>query len=131
MSLPEDGVLKPPRGSKTYSYVYISLVLLLILASGVGAVYYGFVQPDVDITVTMEVGWIVEYSIAGVVALLFLWTFAQMVNIIGVGFVTSLFSAIARIADNYSLPETEDNPPVVRKDTDEDGDEDGDGDGED
>lgn len=96
--------VQDPGGSKTFSYAYVSLLFLSILGAAVAAVRFGYVSPSVEIQATIQVGWIVEYTVAGLIALFFLWTFAQMANIVGMGFISGLVGAVARIADNYELP---------------------------
>jgi hypothetical protein len=101
------GGVDDPEGSKTYSYVYLTALFAAIVAALAASVYFGFVTPDVEVNATLSIGWILEYTVAGIVALFFLWTFAQVANIVGMNFIGGVVGVIARIAHNYELP----NPP--------------------
>jgi hypothetical protein len=107
-----------PQGSKTYSYAYLTGLFVTVAAGLVAAVYFGYVTPDVDVVASVSIGWVLEYAVAGFVALFFFWTFAQVANIVGMGFISGVVGVVARIADNYELP----NPDG---DDGDDGDEDG------
>jgi len=98
-----------PEGSKTYSYGYLTALFLGLIALGVASVSFGYVTPDITINATLNAGWIVEYFAAGLAALFILFTFAQIANITGMSFISGLIGVIARIADNYSLPEDNDS----------------------
>jgi len=93
-----------PGGSKTYSYAYLSALFAVIVVGLAASIYAGLVTPDVEVTATLSIGWILEYTVAGLVALFFLWTFAQVANIVGMGFIGGVVGVIARIAHNYELP---------------------------
>lgn len=101
--------VEDPEGSKTYSYGYLTSLFLGLVGLGVVSVYFGYVTPDITVNATLNAGWIVEYFAAGLGALFLLWTFAQIANITGMNFISGIIGVIARIADNYSLPEKEDD----------------------
>lgn len=44
-----------------------------------GAVYFGYIQPDITVTATVDAGWILEYLVAGVVAAFLLYVFTLIV----------------------------------------------------
>jgi hypothetical protein len=111
--------VEDPGGSKTYSYAYLTALFALIVGGLIASIYFGLVTPDVEVTATLQIGWILEYTVAGIVVLFFFWTFAQVANIVGMGFISGVVGVVARIAHNYQMP----NPPGG-------GDEGGDGDGE-
>lgn len=111
--------VEDPGGSKTYSYGYLTALFALIVGGLIASIYFGLVTPDVEVTATLQIGWILEYTVAGIVVLFFFWTFAQVANIVGMGFISGVVGVVARIAHNYQMP----NPPGG-------GDEGGDGDGE-
>jgi len=67
------------------------------------------VTPDIDVTASVSIGWVIEYTVAGLVGLFFFWTFAQVANIVGMGFIAGVIRIVARIADNYELPNPDDN----------------------
>jgi len=98
-----DGI-EDPGGSKTYSYAYLTALFAVIVAGLAASVYFGLVTPDVEVTATLQIGWILDYAVAGIVGIFFFWTFAQVANIVGMGFVAGIVGVIARIAHNYELP---------------------------
>jgi hypothetical protein len=102
-----DGV-EDPGGSKTYSYAYLTGLFALIVAGLAGSIYFGLVTPDVEVTATLQIGWILEYTVAGIVVLFFFWTFAQVANIVGMGFISGVVGIVARIAHNYEIPNADD-----------------------
>lgn len=101
--------VEDPEGSKTYSYGYLTALFLGIVGLGIASIYFGYVEPNIVVNATLNAGWIVEYFVAGLGALFLLWTFAQIANITGMNFISGIIGVIARIADNYSLPEKEDD----------------------
>lgn len=111
MSDSEDGpvqqleTVEDPGGSKRYSYAYITALFAVAVGGLAAAVYFGYIDPSVEVQMSVDLGWLVEYTVAGLVVLFFLWTFAQVANIVGMGFIAGVVGAIARIADNYELPE--------------------------
>jgi len=98
------GAIEDPEGSKLYSYAYLSALFAVIAGGLAASVYFGYLTPDVTVTATLSVGWVLEYAVAGMVALFFLWTFAQVSNITGMAFISGVVGTVARIADNYELP---------------------------
>ncbi len=94
-----------PEGNKTYSCAYLSALFLGIVGLGIASVFFGYVEPNIVVNATLNAGWIVEYFVAGLGTLFLLWTFAQIANITGMNFISGLIGVIARVADNYSLPE--------------------------
>jgi len=113
------GSIEDPEGSKTYSYAYLTGLFVVIVGGLAASVYFGYVTPDVEVTATLSIGWILEYAVAGMVALFFLWTFAQVSNITGMAFISGVVGAVARIADNYELPHERDESTDTN-DTDDD-----------
>jgi len=99
--------VEDPGGSTMYSYAYLTGLFTLIAVGLVASVYFGFVTPDVEVTASLSIGWILEYAVAGIVVIFFFWTFAQVANIVGMGFISGVVGVVARIADNYQMP----NPP--------------------
>jgi hypothetical protein len=95
------------QGSKKYSYVYVTALFLTILGAIVGSVAFGIIDPSIQVTATVSIGWIVEYTALALAGLFVLFTLAQVLNIIGVSFVGGLVTAIARIADNYEIESTD------------------------
>jgi hypothetical protein len=96
--------IEDPGGSKTYSYAYLTVLFAVIVAGLAASIYLGIVTPDVDVTATLSIGWILEYTVAGIVVLFFFWTAAQIANVVGMSFVGGTIGLVARIADNYELP---------------------------
>jgi len=111
MSESEDpgGGLKPLKPGKPWQvqFAYAWFVLLiLVLIGGFGAsIWLGIVNIQATFTFQASLGWVLEYLVAGLVAVFLLFTFVQVVRITGIGFIQGLMSTIARIAHNYELPQ--------------------------
>jgi uncharacterized membrane protein YdjX (TVP38/TMEM64 family) len=44
-----------------------------------GAVYFGYINPDITVTATVNAGWIIEYAIIGFVAAFLLYVFTLII----------------------------------------------------
>lgn len=97
--------LKPPAGTRRYAVAYVSLLVLLPVVGLAAATALGWVSFDLTFTATVSIGWLIEYGLAALAGLFLLFTAAQVVKAIGVGFTRSIVSFVARQADNYQLQE--------------------------
>lgn len=71
------------------------LTLFLVLAGAlVASVYFDIIEPSVTITATVDVGWLLEYLIAGLVGSFLIFTFAMLL----VALPGSLISAVGSLA---------------------------------
>jgi len=71
------------------------IALFLILGAAIAvAVHFGYIDPDITVTATVSVGWILEYLVAGLVAAFLLFTGAMVLVAIPV----SISAAIIRFA---------------------------------
>lgn len=96
--------LEEPASSRTYAVAYVTaLIALPVIAVAVGT-WLGWISVDLTVTADVSAGWLIEYGLAAAGALFFVYTAAQVVRAIGVGFTASLVSGLARMADNYELP---------------------------
>jgi len=93
-----------PGGSKRYAYIYLTGLFVSIAGGLIGAVAVGIIDPEITVSASVSVGWIVEGIIAAIAAAFIFWTFAQITNVLGVDFVAGVVGVVARIADNYQLP---------------------------
>jgi hypothetical protein len=93
---------KPWQVSFAYAY-FVGLILLVVTGFSV-ALYLGIIELHASLSFQVDLGWVVEYLAAILLAAFALFTFVQIVRITGIGFIRGLIRAIARIADNYELP---------------------------
>jgi len=89
-----------------YAYVYLTVLIVALLAGTYHAAHVGLIATDVTVTVHASLGWVVEWLLAGLVVLFLLWTFAQVVRATGGRFVSGVVNRVASIADSYQLPAT-------------------------
>lgn len=106
------GGLEPlkPRGENAvrYAYAYLTLLILLPLVGLAVGVYLDLIALNVTVSVEAALGQAVEWLTLGLVVAFLLWTFVQIVRVTGIGFISSLIGAVARAADNYELPQEDD-----------------------
>lgn len=98
----------PAGGSvwdRRFAYAFLTALFVTPVAAGGGLIYYGYLTPSITVEASVQIGWIIEYAIAAFVAAFLVFTLAQLARVAGVGFLNSLFSAAATVADGYRLPE--------------------------
>lgn len=104
--------LQPLRRGKpwelSFAYAWLIGILVLIIASAAASIWLGIVDIQATFTFQADLGWALEYLVAGMVVLFLLFTFVQVIRITGIGFIAGLMATIARIAHNYELPESAD-----------------------
>lgn len=105
----EEGVEGSGKGFKWYARLYITGFVLLLIGSLAGAIALDIIQPEIVVTATAEIGWIVEYVVAFLVAVFALWTVSMLLIALPGSFISGMISAIARIADAYELPSRNDD----------------------
>lgn len=85
-----------------YAYLYLTFLILAPLTGVAYAAYAGWINPSVSVSLNAELGWIMEYAIAALVALFILWTFAQVVRVTGFGFIKKTTRFATDLMDGYS-----------------------------
>jgi len=97
--------LEGSRWEVAYSYAYLT-ALALALLGGIYAVYRmvraGYIDTDITVSVNANIGWVVEYLLAGIVLVILLWTVIQVLRATGVEFWNSILDSIASVADSYN-----------------------------
>lgn len=88
----------------SFAYAYFVGLILLVVTGFSLALYLGIIELQASLSFQVDLGWVVEYLAAILLAAFALFTFVQIVRITGIGFIRGLIRAIARIADNYELP---------------------------
>jgi hypothetical protein len=88
-----------------FAYAYFILLILGIVGAAAASMWLGIIELNAQFTFQADLGWLVEYLAAGLLAVFLLFTFVQFVRITGIGFIRGLIGTIARIAHNYELPE--------------------------
>lgn len=104
----EDATEDVSRGLRWYAKIYLTVLFLGIVAAIGGAVYFGYINPNITVTATVEVGYLLEYVAMGLTGAFLLWTAAMILVALPGSFTANVVKATARVADNYELP-TEDN----------------------
>jgi hypothetical protein len=92
------------RGTRWYARTYLTVLFALVVAGVVGSVAFGYLDPHLTITATVDVGWLLEYLAMGVAAVFIVWTVAMVLIALPGLFLSGVISAAARIADAYELP---------------------------
>lgn len=104
---------------RLYAYAYFTVLLLIIIGSLSISIWMGWIEPNVVINFQPDLGWVGEYF-AGLLLVLFgVWSFIQLVRVAGIGFFRGLIGTIARIADNYELPQEAEGPPLDQEEQDQ------------
>jgi hypothetical protein len=95
-----------------YSYAYLTALAAAVIG-GVYAVYRlvraGVIETDVSLSVNADIGWVVEWFLAGILLVVMFWTVLQVINAAGIGFINSLKNVIAEAADGYEKDRGGDN----------------------
>ena len=100
------------RWQLIYSYAYLTLLALALLGAGYliwWLIAAGYIETDLAVSATADVGWVIEYLVAGVVLVFLIWTFIQIMKVTGVSFWNRVFDGLASIADSYERPGKEDD----------------------
>jgi len=87
-----------------YAYLYLTALVLLPVAGVALGAYTGLIDLALTVQARPDLSVAVEWLVQGLVVVFLVWTFVQVVRVTGVGFITGLITAVARIADNYELP---------------------------
>lgn len=82
------------RGQRFTATAYLIGLFATIGLALVAAVYFGYIDPSLTVTGEVSIGWVVEYLVAGIVAVFLLFTGAMVLVAIPV----SISSAIIRFA---------------------------------
>lgn len=82
------------RSQRFTATAYLIGLFVSIGLALVAAVYFDYVEPSLTITGEVSVGWVVEYLVAGIVAVFLIFTAAMVLVAIPV----SISSAIVRFA---------------------------------
>lgn len=67
------------RGQRWFAGIQLALFFLGLVATGALSIYFGYVNPDLSVTATVDVGWIIEYIVAAVAAIFVLWLVTNLV----------------------------------------------------
>lgn len=93
------------RSLRWYAGVYLSVLFGgSLLALGV-AVYAGIIVPEITVTATISIGWLIEYVLIAVAGLFVLFTASMILVILPGGIIGGLVGAIATAADAYERPD--------------------------
>lgn len=97
------------RWQRWFSVVWL-FILVVVIVGGVGLSYYvGIIQPEIAIAATVNVGWILEYFIAGILfTLLFVTIVAAFILAPG-SLVTVLAQILTDVDFSAYLPVTDDD----------------------
>jgi hypothetical protein len=102
--------LKPLKATdvwgRTFAYAYVLGLVGLLVGLGYAAYSVATLGLTVETTVnaTINVGWIIELFLGGLVVGFLLTTLVMITRIAGVGFINSLIGTIRSIAHDYSDP---------------------------
>lgn len=101
--------LKPGKPWQVqFAYAYFVLLIIGVVGAFAASMWLGIIQIQATFTFQANLGWVLEYLAAILLAVFALFTFVQVVRITGIGFIQGLMSTIARIAHNYELPDSAD-----------------------
>lgn len=100
----EDATEDVTHGTRWYARTYLTVLFGLLVAGVVASVHFGLLTPNLTVTATVDVGYLLEYLAVGVVAIFLLWTAAMVLVALPGEFLSGVLSAAARIADAYELP---------------------------
>jgi len=96
--------LEGGRWEEVYSYAYLTALALAVLG-GIYTVYRlvraGYIDTDITIAVNADIGWVIEWFIAGVIGVFLLRTLIQVLRATGVSFWNSVLDSVASVADSY------------------------------
>jgi hypothetical protein len=78
-------------------------MLLPVLGLALG-VYTGLIDPALTVQASPDLSTAAEWLAQGLVVAFLFWTYVQVQRVTGVGFIQGIIGTVARIADNYELP---------------------------
>jgi len=88
-------------GQRRYAYGYLTVLFLgIVLAIG-GSVYLGILAPEITITATVSIGWIVEYVAMALAAAFVLFTFAMILVALPGSILSAIATLLANTAQGY------------------------------
>jgi hypothetical protein len=93
--------------SRTFATAYIMALLTLLSGGFVASVYYGYITPNITLTATVDVGWVIEYLVMGIVALILIWSASMVLVALPGSFIAGTVGALKTIADSYQLKREE------------------------
>lgn len=89
--------------SRTFATAYIMALLTLLSGGFIASIYYGYITPDITLTATVDVGWVIEYLVMGIVALILIWSASMVLVALPGSFIAGTVGAVKTIADSYQL----------------------------
>jgi uncharacterized membrane protein YdjX (TVP38/TMEM64 family) len=72
----------------------LAFLFLSIIGTLIGGVYFGYINPDLTLVASVNVGWVLEYLIVGISAAIVIYIFALVLIVLP----GSVLNAIAGIA---------------------------------
>lgn len=84
---------------------YLIALYLTIGAGLVAAIYFGYIDPYIELTATASVGWALEYLVGGLVAIFLVFTGAMVLVALPVSISAALVRFAAGIAESGSNDE--------------------------
>jgi hypothetical protein len=89
---------------KWYARAFLTIFFGIIIA-GIGlSVSFGYLTPDITFVATVNIGYIVEYVVIALAAILVFFVASLVLIALPGEFMSGIVSATARIADAYQLP---------------------------
>lgn len=92
--------------------VYATLYLTGLIVAAAGVIVWlissGTLDPTIEVSASLNIGWLLEYAAIFFVGLFVFWTAAMVLIVLPGSIFGGLTSAIARIADSYQLPTQDD-----------------------
>jgi uncharacterized membrane protein YdjX (TVP38/TMEM64 family) len=82
------------RTQRWWAYIQLAALFGGVIAVGVAAVAVGIITPDITLTATVNVGWIVEWAVIGFIAAFLIYVFA-LIAIALPGSILSLLGGLA------------------------------------
>lgn len=90
------------RSQRFTATAYLIGLFVTIGLALVAAVYFGYIDPSLTVTGEVSVGWVVEYLVAGIVAVFLLFTAAMVLVAIPVSISSAIIRFAAGIAESGS-----------------------------
>lgn len=109
------------RTQRWFAKSYLT-VLFALLISAIGlSVYLGIVSPSITIEAHADIGWIIEYLTLFLVLAFVVFTTAMILIALPGSIVGAMVRTVARIADNYEMPESATRRPNEQINDESDG----------
>ena len=100
-----------------YAYAYLTVLFSLIVASIAAAVYFGILSPSIRVEAVANIGWILEYVALFIAIAFVVFTTAMVLIALPGSIMGGMVRVVARIADNYEMPQDATRRPSERFDS--------------